>query len=100
MLTIMCASKIYHMQVLLCTHLTEIFNDNFLPKVYLFNSLSMILLNCIIASGTLFNGIFFQLMQSENIKFYTMSILKPDNTSSSVDDIVFLYRYVADFHLL
>lgn len=56
-------------KVLLCTHLTEIFNDTFLLK-------------------------------SENIKYYTMSVLKPDNSCSSVDDIVFLYRLVPGHALL
>ncbi|XP_038985235.1 DNA mismatch repair protein MSH5 isoform X2 [Phoenix dactylifera] len=34
------------------------------------------------------------LPQSENIKFYTMSVLRPDSNLSSNEDIVFLYRLV------
>nr|KYP73420.1 MutS protein isogeny 5 [Cajanus cajan] len=34
------------------------------------------------------------LTKSEQIKFYTMSILRPDDNSSRVEDIVFLYRLV------
>ncbi|XP_020274527.1 DNA mismatch repair protein MSH5 isoform X2 [Asparagus officinalis] len=56
-------------KVLLCTHLTEMFNDNVL-------------------------------MKSENIKFYTMSVLKPGNNCVSVDDIVFLYRLIPGHALL
>lgn len=56
-------------KVLLCTHLTEIFSDNFL-------------------------------MKSEHIKFYTMSVLKPNNNCTSVDDIIFLYRLVPGHALL
>ncbi|CAM6030930.1 unnamed protein product [Sphagnum balticum] len=53
-------------KVLACTHFSEVFNPKFLPK-------------------------------SENLAFYTMSILEPDNgqqSSGSIDDIVFLYRLV------
>ncbi|URE10910.1 MutS domain III, partial [Musa troglodytarum] len=50
-------------KVLLCTHLTEIFDRDCLP-------------------------------QSENIKFYTMSVLKPDSNCTSTEDIIFLYRLV------
>ncbi|KAJ8484281.1 hypothetical protein OPV22_016766 [Ensete ventricosum] len=50
-------------KVLLCTHLTEIFDKDCLP-------------------------------QSENIKFYTMSVLKPDSNCTSTEDIIFLYRLV------
>ncbi|XP_064970396.1 DNA mismatch repair protein MSH5-like isoform X3 [Musa acuminata AAA Group] len=50
-------------KVLLCTHLTEIFDKDCLP-------------------------------QSENIKFYTMSVLKTDNNCTSTEDIIFLYRLV------
>ncbi|XP_072955763.1 DNA mismatch repair protein MSH5 isoform X2 [Typha angustifolia] len=56
-------------KVLLCTHLTEILTDNFLP-------------------------------QSEQIKLYTMSVLKPDSSSTSSDDIIFLYRLVPGHALL
>ncbi|KAL9316661.1 hypothetical protein ACSQ67_017662 [Phaseolus vulgaris] len=34
------------------------------------------------------------LTKSEQIKFYTMSILRPDDNSTYIDDIVFLYRLV------
>ncbi|XP_027368588.1 DNA mismatch repair protein MSH5 [Abrus precatorius] len=34
------------------------------------------------------------LTKSEQIKFYTMSILRPDNNSTYIEDIVFLYRLV------
>ncbi|KAG6689704.1 hypothetical protein I3842_11G188800 [Carya illinoinensis] len=48
-------------KVLVCTHLTEIFDKSCLPK-------------------------------SEMINFYTMSVLRPDNNSTNIEDIVFLYR--------
>ncbi|XP_020092399.1 DNA mismatch repair protein MSH5 isoform X4 [Ananas comosus] len=50
-------------KVLLCTHLTEIFTENYLP-------------------------------QSEHIKFYTMSVLRPDSNCMSGEDVIFLYRLV------
>uniref|UniRef100_A0A7C9AMX9 DNA mismatch repair protein MSH5 n=2 Tax=Opuntia streptacantha TaxID=393608 RepID=A0A7C9AMX9_OPUST len=50
-------------KALICTHLTEIFNENWLPK-------------------------------SDKIKFYTMSVLRPEESSMPVEDIVFLYRLV------
>ncbi|XP_057980785.1 DNA mismatch repair protein MSH5 [Malania oleifera] len=50
-------------KVLVCTHLTEIFNEGCLGK-------------------------------SENIKFYTMSVLRPDDNYTNAEDIVFLYRLV------
>ncbi|XP_031284485.1 DNA mismatch repair protein MSH5-like [Pistacia vera] len=50
-------------KVLLCTHLTELFNESCLPK-------------------------------SEKVKFYTMSVLRPENNSTNIEDIVFLYRLV------
>ncbi|KOM46533.1 hypothetical protein LR48_Vigan07g023700 [Vigna angularis] len=34
------------------------------------------------------------LTKSEQIKFYTMSILRPDDNSTYIDDIVFLYRLI------
>ncbi|KAA3452924.1 DNA mismatch repair protein MSH5 [Gossypium australe] len=49
-------------EVLVCTHLTELFNESCLPK-------------------------------SEKINFYTMSVLRPDENSTNVEDIIFLYRY-------
>ncbi|PIA36727.1 hypothetical protein AQUCO_03300143v1 [Aquilegia coerulea] len=55
--------------VLVCTHLTEIFNESCLVK-------------------------------SEKIKFYTMSVLRPDENSTDVEDIVFLYRLVPGHTLL
>ncbi|XP_072986097.1 DNA mismatch repair protein MSH5-like isoform X4 [Typha latifolia] len=51
-------------KVLLCTHLTEILTDNFLPQLY------------------------------------TMSVLRPDSSSTSSDDIIFLYRLVPGHALL
>lgn len=33
-------------------------------------------------------------MQSEKINFYTMSVLRPEESSMHVEDIVFLYRYL------
>ena len=33
-------------------------------------------------------------MQCEKIKFYTMSVLRPEDNSAPVEDIVFLYRYL------
>ncbi|CAM8902860.1 unnamed protein product [Rhodiola kirilowii] len=56
-------------KVLVCTHLTEIFSEECLPK-------------------------------SERIKFYTMSVLRPENHGTGVDDIVFLYRLVPGRALL
>ncbi|XVE50681.1 hypothetical protein DITRI_Ditri01bG0182800 [Diplodiscus trichospermus] len=50
-------------KVLVCTHLTELFNESCLPK-------------------------------SEKINFYTMSVLRPDDNSTNVEDIIFLYRLV------
>lgn len=35
---------------------------------------------------------FSDLMQSEEIKFYTMSVLRPEQSSMLMEDIVFLYR--------
>ncbi|PPR89148.1 hypothetical protein GOBAR_AA31540 [Gossypium barbadense] len=49
-------------KVLVCTHLTELFNESCLPK-------------------------------SEKINFYTMSVLRPDENATNVEDIIFLYRY-------
>lgn len=37
---------------------------------------------------------FIGLFQSEQIKFYTMSILRPEDDSTHIEDIVFLYRYL------
>ncbi|PON91946.1 DNA mismatch repair [Trema orientale] len=53
-------------KVLVCTHLTELFDENCLPK-------------------------------SEKIKFYTMSVLRPENHSTDTEDIVFLYRLVPGY---
>ncbi|KAL2472956.1 DNA mismatch repair protein MSH5 [Forsythia ovata] len=50
-------------KVLVCTHLNEILDNNYLLK-------------------------------SEKIKYYTMSVLGPDDKSTDVEDIVFLYRLV------
>ncbi|KAB2086235.1 hypothetical protein ERO13_A04G013900v2 [Gossypium hirsutum] len=50
-------------KVLVCTHLTELFNESCLPK-------------------------------SEKINFYTMSVLRPDENATNVEDIIFLYRLV------
>ncbi|XP_020590797.1 DNA mismatch repair protein MSH5 isoform X5 [Phalaenopsis equestris] len=57
------ANYVHPPKVLVCTHLTEIFSEAFLPK-------------------------------SGKIKLYTMSILRPDESLDTVDDIVFLYRLV------
>ncbi|GMN51626.1 hypothetical protein TIFTF001_020775 [Ficus carica] len=40
------------------------------------------------------------LPKSEKIKFYTMSVLRPDNSSADAEDIVFLYRLVPGYALL
>ncbi|XP_024021664.1 DNA mismatch repair protein MSH5 isoform X4 [Morus notabilis] len=56
-------------KVLVCTHLTELFDENYLPK-------------------------------SEKIKYFTMSVLRPDNNSADAEDIVFLYRLVPGYALL
>ncbi|XP_062077684.1 DNA mismatch repair protein MSH5 isoform X5 [Humulus lupulus] len=56
-------------KVLVCTHLTELFDKNCLPKF-------------------------------EKIKFYTMSVLRPDNNSTNTGDVVFLYRLVPGYALL
>ncbi|CAI0437252.1 unnamed protein product [Linum tenue] len=50
-------------KVLVCTHLSELFNQSCLPE-------------------------------SERVKFYTMSVLRPDDNSVGSEDIVFLYRLV------
>ncbi|KAF3446971.1 hypothetical protein FNV43_RR12151 [Rhamnella rubrinervis] len=50
-------------KVLVCTHLTKLFDQNCLPE-------------------------------SEKIKFYTMSVRRPDNSSMDTEDVVFLYRLV------
>ncbi|KAL2523708.1 DNA mismatch repair protein MSH5 [Abeliophyllum distichum] len=50
-------------KVLVCTHLNEIFDNNYL-------------------------------LESGKIKYYTMSVLGPDDKSTDVEDIVFLYRLV------
>ncbi|KAK3017405.1 hypothetical protein RJ639_006699 [Escallonia herrerae] len=62
-------SKFDPPKVLICTHLTEIFDDS-----------------C--------------LLQSDKIKYYTMSVLRPDNNCTDVEDIVFLYRLVPGHALL
>ncbi|KDP39150.1 hypothetical protein JCGZ_00907 [Jatropha curcas] len=40
------------------------------------------------------------LPKSERVKFYTMSVLRPDDNSTDVEDIVFLYRLVPGNTLL
>ncbi|XP_058210844.1 DNA mismatch repair protein MSH5 isoform X6 [Rhododendron vialii] len=55
-------------KVLVCTHLTEISSDSFLPE-------------------------------SDKIKYYTMSVLRPDN-GTDLEEIVFLYRLVPGHALL
>ncbi|OWM85789.1 hypothetical protein CDL15_Pgr012039 [Punica granatum] len=40
------------------------------------------------------------LLKSENIKFYTMSVLRPEDASADIEDIVFLYRLVPGYTLL
>ncbi|KAJ6886477.1 ATP binding protein [Populus alba x Populus x berolinensis] len=35
------------------------------------------------------------LPKSEKVKFFTMSLLRPDNNSTDIKDIVFLYRYIS-----
>ncbi|KAF6168217.1 hypothetical protein GIB67_011602 [Kingdonia uniflora] len=40
------------------------------------------------------------LLKSETIKFYTMSVLRPDNNCANIEDIVFLYRLVPGHALL
>ncbi|THG09285.1 hypothetical protein TEA_021798 [Camellia sinensis var. sinensis] len=55
-------------KVLVCSHLTEMFNDS-----------------CI--------------QESDNIKYYTMSVLQPDD-GTDIEDIVFLYRLVPGHALL
>ncbi|KAK2990032.1 hypothetical protein RJ640_004710 [Escallonia rubra] len=62
-------SKFDPPKVLVCTHLTEIFDDS-----------------C--------------LLESDKIKYYTMSVLRPDNNCTDVEDIVFLYRLVPGHALL
>lgn len=42
---------------------------------------------------------FYDYFQSEKLKFYTMSVLRPENNSTDVEDIVFLYRYIYIFFL-
>ncbi|XP_039057692.1 DNA mismatch repair protein MSH5-like [Hibiscus syriacus] len=54
---------VFFYDVLVCTHLTELFNKSCLPK-------------------------------SEKINFYTMSMLRPQENSTNVEDIIFLYRLV------
>ncbi|KAJ8754599.1 hypothetical protein K2173_010690 [Erythroxylum novogranatense] len=54
-------------KVLVCTHLTELLNES-----------------CLLEACFL----------SEMVKFYTMSVLRPDNNSGNVEDIVFLYRLI------
>ncbi|KAH7546742.1 hypothetical protein FEM48_Zijuj01G0233800 [Ziziphus jujuba var. spinosa] len=56
-------------KVLVCTHLTELFDQT-----------------C--------------LQESEKIKFYTMSVLRPDSSTTDTEDIVFLYRLVPGHALL
>lgn len=36
----------------------------------------------------------FDNFQSDKIKYYTMSVLRPDNSHTDIEDIVFLYRYI------
>lgn len=56
-------------KVLICTHLTEIFDNSYL-------------------------------MESDKIKFYTMSVLSPSKESTDAEEIVFLYRLVPGHALL
>ncbi|XP_028549966.1 DNA mismatch repair protein MSH5 isoform X4 [Dendrobium catenatum] len=63
------ANYVHPPKVFVCTHLTEIFSETFLPK-------------------------------SGKIKLYTMSILRPDETQDTVDDIIFLYRLVPGHALM
>ncbi|KAK8969744.1 DNA mismatch repair protein MSH5 [Platanthera guangdongensis] len=56
-------------KVFVCTHLTEIFSESFLPK-------------------------------TGKTKFYTMSILRPDESQNTIDDIIFLYKLVPGHALM
>ncbi|KAI3703068.1 hypothetical protein L6452_28823 [Arctium lappa] len=40
------------------------------------------------------------LSQSDKVKYYTMSVLRPDNNSEDIEEIVFLYRLVPGHALL
>nr|XP_009803943.1 PREDICTED: DNA mismatch repair protein MSH5 isoform X6 [Nicotiana sylvestris] len=66
-------------KVLVCTHLTEIFDNS-----------------CLLETKNSYLDKF----QSDRIKCYTMSVLSPDKDCADVEDIVFLYRLVAGRALL
>nr|GEW33403.1 DNA mismatch repair protein MSH5 isoform X4 [Tanacetum cinerariifolium] len=40
------------------------------------------------------------LSQSDKVKYYTMSVLRPDNNSEDIEDIVYLYRLIPGHALL
>lgn len=63
------ANYVHPPKVFVCTHMTELLSESFLPK-------------------------------SGKMKFYTMSILRPDESQNPVDDIVFLYRLVPGHALM
>nr|XP_027127123.1 DNA mismatch repair protein MSH5-like isoform X5 [Coffea arabica] len=56
-------------KVFICTHLTELFDNSCLLELDNF--------------------------QCDKVKYYTMSVLNPDNKENDIEDIVFLYRLVA-----
>nr|XP_027064249.1 DNA mismatch repair protein MSH5-like isoform X3 [Coffea arabica] len=55
-------------KVFICTHLTELFDNSCLLELDNF--------------------------QCDKVKYYTMSVLNPDNKENDIEDIVFLYRLV------
>ncbi|XP_071730258.1 DNA mismatch repair protein MSH5-like [Rutidosis leptorrhynchoides] len=57
------------------------------PKVLICTHLTQIFVNS-------------DLSQSDKVKYYTMSILRPDDNSENIDEIVFLYRLVPGHALL
>lgn len=63
------ANYVHPPKVFVCTHLTEIFSESFLPK-------------------------------TGKTKFYTMSILRPDECQNTIDDIIFLYKLVPGHALM
>ncbi|KAF5947286.1 hypothetical protein HYC85_013243 [Camellia sinensis] len=81
-------------KVLVCTHLTEMFNDSCIQEV----------IGVIDASRSKDKGYRTIVKEgfcdeSDNIKYYTMSVLRPDD-GTNIEDIVFLYRLVPGHALL
>ncbi|KAL8195595.1 hypothetical protein R6Q57_025998 [Mikania cordata] len=72
---------------LLCGTIDHFMSMDAPPKVLICTHLTKIFVDC-------------HLSQSDKVKFYTMSVLRPDNNSEELGEIVFLYRLVPGHTLL